>query len=167
MKCDNCGERLAEIHISETIGGKEVHYHLCEHCAQKKGINIEADMTDFSVQNLVGGLLKVGIENKNNVFQEDVMCDGCGLTFNEFKNIGRFGCAKCYSAFEDGIEPILRKIHGNSCHRGKHPKNYPAYDVKEEMTKLREALNNAVKNEEYEKAAVLRDKLKFLSEVSS
>ena len=57
--------------------------------------------------------------------------------------------------------PLIEKAHnGKSTHCGKVPSKIPA-DTKKEilLCTLREQLETAVKNEDYEEAAKLRDKI--------
>ena len=62
----------------------------------------------------------------------------------------------------------MRKIHGSSLHRGKAPVDdiprgaeSPTIPVKEEE-RLESELHKAVENEEFERAAEIRDKLKMI-----
>jgi len=95
----------------------------------------------------------------------DITCSRCGLTFEQFTHQGRFGCGECYNAFRSRLEPIMRKIHGSSLHKGKMPvvgegKPIP---VREEE-RLEDALKKAIEGEDFERAADLRDKLKAVRE---
>ncbi len=100
--------------------------------------------------------------------EEMPKCDGCGTTFEEFARQGRFGCAECYQAFRPRLEAIMRKIHGASLHRGKTPDQTPAFLADPEVTPLNEeqrleaALQKAVEEEEFERAAEIRDKLRMI-----
>jgi protein arginine kinase activator len=82
------------------------------------------------------------------------------MTFAEFKRLGRVGCAECYSAFASQLEPLVRRIHGSCQHvgRGTQPGPKPAQE-KVRLEQLRDALAAAVEQEDYEKAASLRDAL--------
>jgi protein arginine kinase activator len=73
---------------------------------------------------------------------------------------GRVGCASCYTAFYEDLEPVITGIHGNVHHLGKNP------TVTDSRTNLRAALQTkrallrtAVRNEQYEDAAALRDSI--------
>ncbi len=163
MKCEKCGVKEAELHFYEIVDGKEIYHHFCKKCADENDFYIKPKKLDISSQSLVGGLLNI-ISGKTD---REITCQKCGMTFEEFKKIGRFGCSQCYYDFDEQVDPILRKIHGTTLHRGKHPKNYDLYNRDEEIAVLKEELESAVKKEEFEKAALIRDKLRTLSEVSS
>ena len=82
------------------------------------------------------------------------------MTFAEFKRLGRVGCAECYSAFHDQLQPLVRRIHGSAQHVGRtiHGGRKQAH-VKVNVQKLRDALSRAIQQEDYERAAALRDQL--------
>jgi protein arginine kinase activator len=88
------------------------------------------------------------------------------MTFDEFARQGRFGCGACYATFRQRLEPIMRKIHGASLHRGRNPgmitaegETNQALPIKEEE-RLDSELKKAIESEDFERAAELRDKLK-------
>jgi protein arginine kinase activator len=102
--------------------------------------------------------------------EEELVCPGCSMSFDEFTRQGRFGCGECYKAFRSRLEPIMRKIHGASLHRGRVPVPVSAESddilpmpVKEEQ-RLEEELRKAINSEEFERAAEIRDKLKALKQ---
>ena len=100
------------------------------------------------------------------------VCDNCNLKFDDFINTGKFGCAKCYETFERKIDPILKNIHGSNRHIGRlgSIKNISNKNVEEEkkdkkeskLDILKQDLKDAIKEERYEDAAVIRDKIKKL-----
>jgi protein arginine kinase activator len=98
----------------------------------------------------------------------DLTCPKCGLAFSDFSRLGRFGCGECYKTFRDRLQPLLRKIHGSSLHRGKLPPmlSEEATTIKEQE-RLEQELKLAIASEDFERAADLRDKLKSLNEESA
>lgn len=102
-----------------------------------------------------------------------VRCAHCGLTYPEFHARGRFGCAHCFDAFSPYIEPLMKHIHGHALHAGKrYLAPLGAQDVPagggpikaREISLLESELREAVRREEFEKAARIRDKLRQLKE---
>ena len=77
---------------------------------------------------------------------------------------------------EDRILPTVRRIHGNTAHCGKNSPTYkreiretaevcaPEEPQLSELDKLKAELDSAVKNQEFEKAAELRDKIKAMED---
>ena len=84
------------------------------------------------------------------------------------------GCADCYSLFNGEIMPTIRKIHGNTTHCGKNSAAFKSERAKaavekpveqeseSELDKLQAELSAAIDNQEFEKAAELRDKIKAM-----
>jgi len=163
MICDSCKKRPATVHYTQIINGVKTEMHLCEVCAKQKG-TIECD-TAFSVTNFLAGILEpaFALQTLKQPIETQVTCKGCGMTFDEFKKSGRFGCAMCYNSFSEKLYPIFRRIHGNTKHVGKVPsKMGKNISIKREIDRLKIELNVAIKNEEFEKAAERRDRIKEL-----
>ena len=74
---------------------------------------------------------------------------------------GRLGCPSCYTVFQTALEPLLEKIHGGTRHVGKAPDESSAVDRSRErrLVALRRELQAVVREERYEEAAGLRDRL--------
>lgn len=157
MLCDSCGKNEAYIHYTKIINGKYKEEHLCEECALK---NYDFDNT-FSMNKLFTGLVD-GYKDINEV-KEELKCDFCGLTYSRFSKDGKFGCAECYETFRDKLDPLIKGLHGHNIHRGKIPANSSErIHFKREEDNLQIELENAVKMEEFERAAEIRDELKKL-----
>jgi protein arginine kinase activator len=86
------------------------------------------------------------------------------MYFSDFSKTGRLGCGNCYATFRVQFNDLLRKIHGSTQHRGKVP-HMPGDVMKplREERKLHEELKKAIDEEDFEKAAGLRDRIKALS----
>src|SRR5699024_7600533 len=92
----------------------------------------------------------------------------CELTFNEFRHIGKFGCSDCYSSFKSKLNPIFKRVHsGNIRHIGKIPKrDGQVLHKKKELESYRNELNKLIIDENFEKAAVIRDKIKEIEQAT-
>jgi protein arginine kinase activator len=78
----------------------------------------------------------------------------------QFRSDGRLGCPSDYDTFRVGLEPILLRIHRATRHVGKVPRRaHPAAQLG--LLELRQQLWQAVEREEYERAALLRDQIRF------
>lgn len=162
MMCEDCGKKPSTFHMTEIINGKSKEIHLCEDCASKNedfGFN-----SSFTIQNLLVGLLDIPSEKDfTDEDMSDLSCEYCGTTYGEFRRNGRFGCSDCYSSFREKLEPLLKKIHGHDTHVGKIPKRTGGViKIKKDINLLRNKLQIAVVNEEFERAAELRDQIKAL-----
>ena len=90
------------------------------------------------------------------------------MGYEDFKKIGRLGCSECYQAFKASLLPLLKRIHGSNAHMGKTPDPEAVKEQKvssklhEELEAAKAELAKAIKKEEFEEAAAMRDKVKFL-----
>jgi len=172
MLCDICGEGSATVHLTEIIDDKMTELHLCEDCAQKKSAQMESH---FGLADLLAGLADLGGPFTKTKKEAKVKCQRCGLTYEDFKKVGRLGCGECYSAFKEALLPLLKRIHGSTQHYGKSPKKLAkaiklakttklgaAVKPKDELQDLRQRLQKAIQQEEFEEAAMLRDKIRDL-----
>lgn len=158
MLCRNCGLRPATTHIKRVINGKVEEYHLCSQCAEK--LNVSA-FDPFNLSDLWGSFFGDRLPNEPSVNQK--RCSKCGSSFADIARLGKLGCPECYNEFYDELLPSLRKIHGKTHHVGKVPncaddKTKAGYEIND----LKKKLDDAVENEEFEKAAEIRDKIKSL-----
>ncbi len=172
MLCDVCHKGEAVVHFTEIIDNQITKLHLCEECARKKGLHFSFGKPLFSMADLLAGL--TNFETYSVEQKSKAKCPKCGVTYNDFKNNGKLGCAECYRSFRAEIDPLLKRIHGAISHLGKVPviinkksgrtirKQKMVIPIDEQIKNLQIELQNAVKNEEYEKAAIIRDKLKEL-----
>ncbi|MFC1650783.1 UvrB/UvrC motif-containing protein, partial [Candidatus Latescibacterota bacterium] len=142
------------------INTEKIVLKICTDCAKKKGISIEIEKPTQHKKNSFIGSLTGDLVDKNDKNIPDLTCDECGLTFAEFKKEGLFGCDQCHIFFGEHISTLLKQIHGTDIHEGKLPKEL-SKEGEEIMSlrKLRSELKKSIELENYEKAAVLRDKI--------
>ena len=178
MKCQNCGENEANFRYTEIINGVKKEIALCDECRKKLGIqgldfNIPINFSSF-----FGDFLNE--YDDSTLFPmltkpKQLECDNCGMTYDEFVKEGKFGCSNCYDVFDSRIEPILKRIHGESKYLGRKGKTSKVKekiqknDVEEikdekqsDIAEMKKELKRLIKEEKYEEAAVLRDKIKEL-----
>ena len=129
-----------------------------------------------------------GIPEFGHPVHENIACPNCGQTYQDFRKTGLFGCSLCYETFGKRLEPVFRKVQGSLTHKGRvmqisQPKdndqqglpddeheafpenqndktNYRVNPKETEINQLREQLREVVIQEDYEKAAQLRDKIR-------
>lgn len=161
MLCQECRCNEANIHIVKQVDGIQTEVNLCEQCARKKEeLNFSFE-PQFSLHKLFAGMLNHNLIGARDLSAAALQCPSCGLTFGQFSQIGRLGCSDCLTAFEGKLKPLLRRIHGNSGHTGKIPARVRS-KVKylRKIDQLKEDLQLKVQNEEFEEAALLRDRIK-------
>lgn len=164
MTCDICHKNEATVHLTEIVNDKVTKLHLCENCAKEKGAEMEEH---FGLGDLLAGLSDLGSTLEPQVLQT-VKCGNCGFTYNDFKKVGRFGCSECYESFKAQIAPLLKRIHGSDRHLGKFPFKV-GKSVKDAKTlqDLKQKLERAIRMEEFEDAAAIRDKIKDIEKRES
>jgi len=161
MQCEICASKAATIHLTEIINGQRSERHLCQGCAQAEGIAVE---NQLSLNELLSSLLAAGEQVDSPQDFDRPGCEDCGMTFDEFKSGGLLGCANDYEVFGDALESVIEKTQdGNTAHIGKVPEGFDAETQqvpRSDIRKLQLQLEVAVKNEDYELAAKLRDEIK-------
>lgn len=155
MLCNECGKNEANVHVTHIINGKKTESHLCEECAKKNQTILNSN---FSMENLFSAMLNNAFNNKTYLPAKG--CTNCGMTYDEFRSTGKFGCSQCIDTFKPRLMPVIKSMQGYERHTGKIPKRAGGtYRVQMDIDKLKCDLKNAVEREEYELAAELRDKI--------
>lgn len=153
MLCEKCGKREATTYYSENINGKKREMHLCSECAKDEGIgNFNFGFTFPSLFSDFFG------DERYAPLAEEKKCPTCNMTLSEFSRTGRVGCPDCYTAFEDEFRPMLLKMQKGDRHKGSRPGSEP--EKKHTVDSLKAELKEAIEKEDFERAAVLRDKIK-------
>lgn len=165
--CDrpNC-ENAASVHLTQVVDNKMSDEYLCGDCAEEKGIGAVA-AEGSQVANLMAQLAKGDAEGEPGPAPEP--CTFCGLTFDGFRETGRLGCPRCYTSFGSGMRRLLGRIHGSTRHAGKVylPPDPHATQADRRLDDLRRRLRRAVDSEDFERAAVLRDRIREIEPAES
>ena len=163
MQCQICSQKTATIHLTEITDGARTEMHICEQCAAEQGI---AAQSQISINELLSNLLSAQ-PSDDELFgpsDRDLPCPNCGFTINRLRREGALGCPHDYEVFEKELLPLIEKAHnGKSSHCGKIPSKVPAGARKMvEHSSLKRQLDAAIKDEDYELAARLSDRIKEL-----
>lgn len=150
MICEKCKKRQASVHIKTLINGVYVEKHLCSECAR----DYDSELDILSPAGIMSSMFTT-IEGPS-----AKRCKNCGTTATEFKRTGRAGCSECYKAFEDTILPVVRRVQGATNHVGDAPT--PVQKPRSELETLKYEMEEAVRREDYRRAAELRDKIKAM-----
>lgn len=92
------------------------------------------------------------------------VCSVCGMAFSQVQKEKMFGCPECFYTFEEEVKKAYQNMNINEIYSGSLPKRLKGYKsnlVGRVETQLK--LQEAIKNEEYEKAALYRDYLNVLN----
>ena len=162
MLCQHCQKKAANVHFTQIVNNNKIEMFLCEQCAKEKG------QLGFGPSLNISGFLSgfIGLGNNDpyiaSIPQEEC-CNICGMSYEDFRKTGKLGCSNCYRIYGEKLKPVLKRLHGNTEHTGKMPINVSkGIKFSKEIEKLKEMLVKAVHNEEYEKAAEIRDKIKMM-----
>jgi len=113
--------------------------------------------------------------------ESGLCCGNCRTTLESVQTGNPLGCSECYAVFSDILVSLLiasNKIPAHlqkslsakkaqPIHIGKSPNKPISIAPSSRLTALNEALNEALKKENYEQAAWLRDQIKALMEKSN
>ena len=162
----------------------------CSHC--KKAIKvIYKEIVDTSIvctemcadcpllqQRLHGQSLEPQSRERLTETEAGVCCGNCRTTLESIQMGNPLGCSECYAVFSDVLvseliaaDKIPSRIKKDvlakktqPLHIGKSPNKPLTIPSSSRLTALNEALNDALKRENYEQAAWIRDQIKALTE---
>ncbi len=158
IQCQIC-DKLATVHLTQIIQNKIHKVHLCEECAQEKGVT---DPDGLSFEDLFS---KSGLVSEVKPAGGDLVCEQCGLSTSDFRKSGRLGCPACYDHFREVVNPMLQGMHKGILHRGKVPQRaMERVSLHERLNELDEKLQTAIADERYEEAAQYRDEISQVKE---
>lgn len=172
MLCEKCSKNEATIHYSEIINGKKKSYTLCGQCADEMGIgDVKSTFDAFGAGSLLSGFFgntyPAGLGKKVRASAEK-RCPVCSASIREIADAGKVGCAECYRTFREELSPTIRRIHGSVSYKGaapetgSAPETEPKTEAVSEADTLRAELYEAIKTEDFERAAELRDRIRAL-----
>lgn len=155
MLCRNCGRNDATIHLKRIINGEATEINLCSVCGKALGIT-DGFPVFLPVSGFSGSLF-----SERGYVQTGVVCEKCGFTFDDIVRTGMPGCPECYRVFGDKLASAVRKIHGRSKYCGKIPGGADEETRREHKINLLKAeLNAAIDEQNFERAALLRDEIR-------
>ena len=167
LQCDVCKAKEAKVFLTAIVEGKMQKVNLCTACSNERGVD---DPTGFALTELLSGLgtstetEKPASVGNNAPGGSEVVtatkCPVCGFTQADFKKTGRLGCSTCYETFSDHLGNLLKAMHKGTRHTGKLPVRIARRaEFTARMRELKDDLEKAVRDENYEDAASLRDQI--------
>lgn len=173
MLCEKCKKRTATVFYNENMNGKVRSYSLCGECAAK--LREKGEIQDIT--SMSGSFADPFSELQDHFFsgffgispqkelRAERKCPSCGTVYPEIAKSGKVGCPECYTVFADELSRLIRSVHGTTSHIGSIPARQRAILERSETLKaLREQQREAVKREDYETAAKLRDEIRSLEQ---
>jgi len=175
MLCDNCKHNEATVIIKEIRNGKSTSINLCAECARIKEQQGELGALGFNLAEVLFDLgkltkvLKPGSRKPELEVPREVaeaVCPKCGWSAEKLRqNAGHLGCPECYRTFAPLVEGAVARIQRGLVHLGKRPAGGGAggaVAMRLEVERLQRELKELIKREEYEAAAVTRDRIAAL-----
>lgn len=162
MLCERCGKNEANVKIVQIENDKKTELHLCHECAKDyPGFNL-----GFDLENILSSMFQhVTLAGKIGQIKDAKQCTTCGSTLADIQKKGRLGCSACYQVFQDELNPIFRRLHGSISHTGKIPaRTYPRARKGRDIEAFRKRLEECIRQENYEQAAVYRDEIRRLEQ---
>ena len=149
MKCEKCGKE-ATFYYSSNINGEKTERHLCEECARSEGF---------------GGALDYDCRPMFSDMVEEIFSDFFAPTRSLFPSFGSFGLPMRSIMTRTIPRLDLFIARPEEAQENRESGKVPAdagEDVKRrrELTALKEQLDEAVRAEDFEKAIVLRDRIR-------
>ncbi len=167
MLCQKCKQKEANTHIVRTVGNNTVELYLCSECAQESGVTADFDISNFLFSDMLSSPL---------LSFDKAVCPVCRTSFAQIQRSGNVGCGECYKSFEKELQSTISRLHSLPFHKGKIPKLHKKSEEKEKsadkkpskltkeqtIEKLKAEQDEAIRAENFEKAAELRDKIRNL-----
>ncbi len=163
MDCGQCHERPAVVHLTQIVADQVKTLHLCERCAAEKGVESSAQVVNSPLGGFLASMGKGLGAGVASAPSDSSPCPQCGATLQDFRDLGRLGCATCYRTFEAPLRELLRRLHGSSHHLGEQyvaPGGAAPVERQRLTSELREQLRLAIETQNFELAAEIRDRLK-------
>ncbi len=156
MLCERCKVRPATQKVVEVTAGGRREWHLCDECALEVAYGLVPPEPEEPEKPETPEAPPPGAE---------LRCPTCGLTYAEFLKVLRFGCSDCYQAFRENLKVVFQELHGSAQYLGQPYKPDPQKArLVHELEHLQARLETAVLNEDFERAAALRDEIQKILE---
>lgn len=180
MLCENCGQRKAEIHLVRVVNGTCVEEDICRQCAEKMMPFHDAERAlkmSFSLE----GIMNVGDALKSLLFpmlpelydieDRETKCPHCGkeITIDELfggkaRELDDRDVVFDFSQTGTGMEQPQQKRVENQAAAGPKIENAPD-SAEKELAALAKELDAALREERYERAAEIRDRVAALKKI--
>jgi protein arginine kinase activator len=167
MICQRCQKGMASVHVTEIQDGNgpaatpQVNeHHLCESCAQTLDLPHAPAVPTKAIHD-IWKFLQANMQVRTKRVARQ--CPDCKMTLDELRRRGKVGCAKDYEVFADYLGELIERMHGASEHCGRLPGvGEHEMERRARIGDLKNRLERAIREEDYECAAGLRDELRTL-----
>ena len=147
MLCQKCNLNEATTLIKKNMNNITSESYLCSECAQAEDLFFKAPYKPSFFTSTPQ--------------KQSLTCKECGCSANDISKRGFAGCAECYNVFNNLLTPYIKRLHGAVEHCGKIPASMgDEFAKKRELENLRRQMDEAIKLQNFELAAEIRDKIK-------
>lgn len=164
MICENCKQRHASVTITQVQNGTKLERHYCDVCAsQFHPFHFDVQDEPMSLHQLVSNWFGVAPKTQQSEPKKQALsCPSCGYTYRQFLKVGKFGCPTCYETFREQLPGVLQRIQADVKHVGVQQQTNEAIKIHEQITALKQQMQQAIAEERFEEAAQLRDNVRAL-----
>ena len=177
-RCHICGNP-ASIFLTQITDGKVTDLALCKKCAKEKGLfdprklSLAEHLFPAEISGEVESFIKRMIESSYMEDAEDEVlaslpdmlteCPHCHYSLEKYQQSGLLGCPECYRTFASELQNLSEES-------GEVPAARPVVEPEYldtpalERGRLEVLMHDAIRNENYEEAARLRDRIREISE---
>lgn len=154
--CDVCNKREAKLYIEQANELGKRKLNLCDECAKENGVFPDSKTLATLFDAFLGRPRKISADDSR-------LCPVCGTSLTTIKTLRRAGCPECYAIFKDDIARLHKQMGISAPYTGTMPRRLKHFkSVLTDRIVLQAKLEESLKREDYEKAAIYRDYLKAL-----
>lgn len=149
-QCLECAKKCT-LFVTLVAGGKAQPIGCCDQCPLMESMG--------KIGSLPSENLKIQLAVPTPLHRE--RCPVCGFRWEDFERTHRMGCPVCYQTHAKALAETIALIQPGQTHTGRHP----SLNEKDRLQRLAEAktlLEQAIRDEDFESAAALRDQISDL-----
>ena len=145
--------------MTRPVDGEPRERYVCDECARTAAAPVASAEGEGAARDVSDLLFSIGFPVPASKKAQGKICPGCGLTRGELRERRRFGCPRCYEAFEADARTFLSE----QIPAGPRSREAPADAlVEREVARLKASLSKAVKEDRYEEASKIAERLRQL-----
>lgn len=167
MQCEKCKIKRATVFFTELDRTRHALCSLCD-AEQRGGVHTSDGNIKYAPKSY---LYELSYNDDtmycaNELTSEGVLCPNCKTKLDDILNSGRMGCADCYTSFSGVVQFIGYGNHSYSKYNEKMPRRYrERLDLQSRIVTLGILLSEAVREQNFEDAAKIRDEIKLLEDM--
>lgn len=160
MLCDGCKKREANMMLHMITNGQLATRSLCAECARKAHGEMAQAFSTMGMRMEGLNSMVERQEEQEAIRLPKMICASCRTPYEDIDHDTVFGCPNCYQAFHQMVIDFLSGLQEKAVFDGVDGQlSQPQLPLRDE---LKERLQEAIRHEDYEQAAQLRDELNKL-----